>query len=126
MTFRTLARQFYRKALIKAEYWSSHGMPAWLSAISRYGIGRFLEKSFLGRDKFQHFRLWIQKRFAGYITDILLQGKRDLKELFNGSQVESIVHEHVAGRKNYVYEIDKLLTLTLAHYNLLKGNAYKT
>jgi len=122
---RRLARQFYREALFRAEYWSSHGMPAWFSAISRYGLGRFFEKSFLGSHKFQHFRLWTQKQFAGYITDVLIQGSRGLGEFFNLCQVESMVNEHISGKKNYIDEIDKLLTLTLAHNNLLKGGAYK-
>lgn len=120
-TLRSLTRRLHRNALIKAEYWSSHGMPNWLAAISRYGLGRFLEKSFLGRDKFQHFHLWTEKRFAGYIADVLLQGGRDLREFFNFRQVERMIHEHVTGRKNYLDEIDKLLTLTLAHRNLKAG-----
>ena len=113
-----LFRQLHRKALIKGEYWSSHGMPNWLATNSRYGLGRFLENSFLGRDKFQHFHRWTEKRFAGYIADVLLQGGRDLREFFNFRQVERMLHEHVVGRKNYLDEIDKLLTLALAHRNL--------
>ncbi|PXF56319.1 MAG: hypothetical protein C4B58_13910 [Deltaproteobacteria bacterium] len=120
-TLRSLTRRLHRNALIKAEYWSSHGMPNWLAPISRYGLGRFLEKSFLGRDKFQHFHLWTEKRFAGYIADVLLHGGRDLREFFNFSQVERMIHEHVTGRKNYLDEIDKLLTLALAHRNLKDG-----
>ncbi|MFV9645065.1 MAG: asparagine synthase-related protein [Desulfobacterales bacterium] len=121
-TLRSLTRRLHRNALIKAEYWSSLGMPNWLAAISRYGVGRFLEKSFLGRDKFEHFHRWTEKRFAGYIADVLLQGGGDLREFFNLRQVEKMIHEHMAGRKNYLDEIDKLLTLTLAHRNL-KGGA---
>ena len=119
--FRSLTRRFYREALFKTEYFSSHGMPTWLARISRFGLGRFLEKSFLGRHKFQHLHLWTRKQFAGYISDLLFQGSRDLGEFFNLRQVESMVHDHIAGRKNYVDEIDKLLTLTLVHNTLLKG-----
>jgi asparagine synthase (glutamine-hydrolysing) len=121
-TLRGFTRRLHRKALIKAEYWSSRGMPNWLAAISCYGLGRFLEKSFLGRDKFQHFHLWTKKHLDGYIADVLLQEGGDLREFFNRRQVERMLHEHVVGRKNYLDEIDKLLTLTLAHRNL-KGGA---
>ena len=117
---RSPVREFCREVMIKAEYWSSHGMPHWLAAISDYGIGRFLEKTFIGRDKFQHFRLWTQKRFASYIADILLQRNGGLEEFFNLRQVENMVHEHMTGRKNYLEEIDRLLTLTLAYRTLLK------
>jgi asparagine synthase (glutamine-hydrolysing) len=119
-------RKFRREVLIKAEYFASHGMPNWLTAISRYSLGRFLEKSFLGRDKFQHFRLWTEKRFADYIADVLIQGSRELGEFFNLPQVESMVHEHVAGKKNYIDEIDKLLTLILACNTLFKGSSFES
>lgn len=123
---RSLTRRLHRKALIKAEYWSSHGMPNWLAMISRYGIGRFIEKTFLGRDKFQHLRLWTQKYFATYITDVLLQGCDDLAEFLNTHQVERMVREHVAGRQNYTEEIDKILTLTLAYRIFLKNSYFET
>jgi asparagine synthase (glutamine-hydrolysing) len=118
---RRLTRRLHREAFIKAEYWSSHGMPNWLAAISRYGLGRFLEKSFLGRNKFQHFRLWTQTRLNEHLNDLLLQGGRELKDFFNLRQVETMVRHHLAGRQNYVDEIDKLLTIILTHRTLLKG-----
>jgi asparagine synthase (glutamine-hydrolysing) len=123
---KSLVRQLYRKGLIKGEYLSNHGMPNWVAAISRYGFGGILERSFLGRDKFQHFRLWIQKYFASYIGDILIAGSRDLGKVFNGRQVESMVREHADGKKNYIYEIDKLLTLILARNTLFRGGSYES
>jgi hypothetical protein len=123
--FGSLTRRLYRETLSKAEYWASHGMPNWLAAISRFGLGGILERSFLGRNKFQHFRLWTQKYFAGYIADILMAGSRNLGEFFNPRQVESMVHEHTAGRKNYIDEIDKLLTLILARNTLFRGGSYE-
>jgi len=124
-TLGCLIRQLHRKALIKAEYWSSHGMPNWLAAISRYGLGRFLEKTFLGRDKFQHFRLWTQKRFASYVTDVILQGTEDLEEFFNRLHIERMIREHMTGRKNYIDEIDKIMTITLGYRTLLKSDVSK-
>lgn len=107
-------RRFYREALIKSEYFASHGMPAWLAALGRFGVSRILERSFLGRDKFQHFRTWTQKRFAGHIEDLLIQGGRDLGDLFRRPRIETMVREHLAGRQNYTSEIDKILTLAIA------------
>jgi hypothetical protein len=120
-----MIRKFHREALIKAEYFASHGMPDWLATISQFGLREILERSFLGRNKFQHFRLWTQKRFAGYITDVLLQGSEDLEQFFNKRRIERMVREHLAGRQNYVDEIDKILTLTLAYRTLLKSNPFK-
>jgi asparagine synthase (glutamine-hydrolysing) len=113
-------RQFHREMLFKSEYIASHGMPDWLATISRFGISEILSKSFLGRHKFQHFRLWSQKYFAGYITDVLLKGLDDLGDFFVRRNVEDMVSAHLSGTQNYIDEIDKLLTLTLAYGNLLK------
>lgn len=121
LALRSLSRQFHRKALIKAEYWSSHGMPNWLALITRHDVGQFLEKWFLGRDKFQHFQLWIQKSFSAYITDVLLQEGDGLEEFFDRGAIESMVDDHVAGRQNYTQEIDKILTLSLGSRLLLKS-----
>jgi asparagine synthase (glutamine-hydrolysing) len=118
---RTLAKRFHREALFKAEYWSNKGLPTWLAAISRLGLLGVLDKSFLGRHKFQHLRLWTQERLGGYITDVLIEGSKDLGQFFDLRQVENMVQEHVAGRRNYVNEIDKLLTITLAQCTLLRG-----
>lgn len=119
---RGLTRRIYHRALIKAEYWSSDGMPNWLATISHLGLSGILEKSFIGRDKFQHFRLWTQKYFADYIADVLIAGSREMGEFFNLRQVESMVHEHIAGKKNYIDEIDKIMTLILARKTLFKGS----
>lgn len=118
---RGMVRQLHREALSKAEYFTSHGMPNWLAAISQFGLSGILDRNFLGRHKFQHFRLWTQKRFAGYITDVLLQRGEDLAEFFNRRRIENMVHEHVAGRQNYTEEIDKIMTLTLGYRTLLKA-----
>lgn len=119
---KSLTRQLYRKSLIKAEYWSSHGMPNWLATISNNGIQRLLDKIFIGRDKFQHFRLWTKKYFADYISDVLHEGTKEAGEFFNLDQIENIVNDHVAGKKNYINEIDKIMTLILARRTLFKGN----
>lgn len=114
-----MIRQLHREALIKAQYFASHGMN-WLAAISNLGLSGFLKRSFLEGDKFPRFRLWNRKRFASHLTDILLQETEDLKEFFDGRHVERMVRTHLPGRKNYLDEIDKLMTGTLAHNILLK------
>jgi asparagine synthase (glutamine-hydrolysing) len=120
---RGMIRQLRRGALIKAEYFASHGMPNWLAAISRLDASGLLERSFLGHDKFQHFRLWSQKYFAGYIRDILLQGGRDLKDILNRRQIEKMFRDHATGKTNYINELDKIVTLTLGSRALLENKS---
>jgi len=113
----------YREVLFKAEYWSSHGMPGWLSRISSFGLGRILQNNFLGRHKFQHYLAWSRTILSSYIWETLNSGLRELEPLFNRKTVMSMVDEHLKGRNNYLDEIDKLLTLCLASQILLKPSA---
>jgi asparagine synthase (glutamine-hydrolysing) len=116
---RKLAKRMYCEALFKAEYWASHGMPSWLAASTNYGLKRFLEKQFIGRHKFQHFRIWLQKDLAEYLKDMLLQGNSGLPEYFNHRNIERIVNDHISGYRNYINEIDILLILTLIQKKFL-------
>lgn len=113
--FRSMTLQLQRKTLIKAEYLSSHGMPNWLAAISRYGFGSFIDKSFLGRDKFQHFRTWIRKDLASYSEEVLHRDVRtSLDNYIDLPHVRRMLHDHINGKRNFAEEIDAVMTLVLA------------
>ena len=118
---RRLARRGYQEATFKAEYWSSHGMPGWLAAISGERVRRSLEKRFVGRHKFQHFSIWTREPLGGYLEDVILQGVREFSEFFDYGKVEIMLREHMGGRGNYINELDRLLTLILARQTLFKG-----
>ena len=105
-------RQAYRRAMVKAEYLTSHGAPRWMAPITT--CVPILEREFLGRDKFQHFRLWTRTRLAPLVRHTLLEdGAKRLDEWFDMKRVSKMVTEHIAGRANYIDEIDKVMTLTL-------------
>jgi len=120
---RRAARHAYHAVMAKAEYWTGHGMPDWLAHISRAGMDRSFEKMFIGRNKFQHFRTWSRKDFSNYIREVLLQRGAELGGLFIKSRIDQMVHDHLSGRRNYLEEIDKIMTLTFAYRNILKGFA---
>jgi asparagine synthase (glutamine-hydrolysing) len=109
-----------RRALIKAEYLTSHGAPDWLARLSASIPAFLLETRFLGVDKFQHFRFWMRHELSGYVRDVLDRDHTDLGEWFNMSRVAEMVDEHIDGRANYTTELDKLLTLALARKTLFQ------
>lgn len=113
----------YREVLFKAEYWSSHGMPGWLSRISSFGLDRILQNNFLGRHKFQHYLAWSRTVLSSYIWETLNSGLRGLEPLFSRERVMSMVDEHIKCKNNYLDEIDKLLTLCLVSQVLLKRDS---
>jgi asparagine synthase (glutamine-hydrolysing) len=104
----------YREFLFKADYAFNYGMPQWLAKLDHYLLAPLhIEKIFLGRHKFYHFRIWFRDELSAYVKELLLD-KRSLKRPYlNSKFVEKLVLEHTSGKKNYTTEITKLLTLEL-------------
>jgi asparagine synthase (glutamine-hydrolysing) len=113
-------RRAYRRAMAKTEYLTSHGAPNWVAALAASLPSRIMETRFLGRDKFQHFRLWIRNEFAAFVRETLvLDSKGDMERWFDMRRVVAMVEDHIAGRGNHTEEIDKLMTIALAQRTLL-------
>jgi asparagine synthase (glutamine-hydrolysing) len=117
----SLLRQGYRRVLVKSEYLTSHGAPDWMAALSaRLPL---LERGFLGRDKFQHFRIWMRNELSSFVRDVLFRDdQRDtLAAWFDMRRVSMMVTDHIAGRANYTEEIDKLMTVAMLHKTFDSG-----
>ena len=68
-------RAAFEQFRFKAEYVYDYGMPQWLAKLD-HAIARLrLEKLFLGRHKFYHFRIWYRDALAPYVKEMLLDGK---------------------------------------------------
>jgi asparagine synthase (glutamine-hydrolysing) len=107
--------------LAKAEYAYDYGMPNWLVKMDRYLSLFQLERLFLGRQKFCHFRKWYRHPLAKYVKDILLDQRSRSRPYVNGAVLEKMVHEHTKGLGNFTVEIHKLLSIELLHRTLIDG-----
>ena len=107
-------RREWRRAVIKAEYMTSHGAPGWLARLSAALPAALLETRFLGVDKFYHFRHWTRGPLAPIVRDILADGRDGLGEWFDTRRIESMVEDHIAGRANHLDAIDKLMDVCTA------------
>jgi asparagine synthase (glutamine-hydrolysing) len=117
--FTNQLRQSVEQFLTKAEYAYDYGMPDWLARIDRAFQPLRLERLFLGRQKFCHFRTWYKHELAGYVREILLDPRSRSRPYVNGNNLEACVNAHVSGLRNYTVEIHKLLSLELLHRALL-------
>src|SRR3989339_6259 len=110
----------YREFLFKADYAFNYGMPQWLARLDHYLLAPFhVERIFLGRHKFYHFRPWFRDELSAYVKEILID-QRSLKRPFlNGKFAEKVVLDHTSGKLNYTTEITKLLTIELLHRLLI-------
>jgi asparagine synthase (glutamine-hydrolysing) len=121
-TGRGVTRQRIRRALIKAEYLTSHGAPDWLAAIASRLPKSVIETRFLGVDKFQHFRYWMRREVSAFVRDSLLgDADNGLHERFDMAAIARMVEAQIDGRANYTNELDQLLTLTAVRKRLFKA-----
>lgn len=109
-----LARAFL-EFTFKAEYGYDYGMPQWLAGVDHKLSFLHLERLFLGRHKFCHFRVWYRDQLAAYVKEILLDQRALARPYIQRSFLEAMVRDHAAGNRNYTTEIHRLLTLELQH-----------
>jgi asparagine synthase (glutamine-hydrolysing) len=115
------ARHLLEEFTFKAEYAYDYGMPQWLAKVDHVFAPLHLERLFLGRHKFYHFRVWFRDELAPYLRDVLLARRARERPYLNGASLEKIVNEHTSGRGNYTLELHRLLAMELACRQLIEA-----
>ena len=116
----TRFRHLYEEFTFKAEYAYDYGMPQWVAAIDHVLSPLHLERLFLGRHKFYHFRVWYRDRLHQYIKDILLDPRTLARPYLDGRCLEEMVSSHIKGHRNYTTEIHHILTSELIQRKLVE------
>lgn len=99
----------------KAEYAYDHGMPQWVSRIDHFFSPFHLERLFLGRHKYYHFRVWYRDVLFQYVREMLLDSRTLSRPYLDRRGVEAVVRGHLKEGRNYTNEIHKVLSLELTH-----------
>lgn len=99
----------------KAEYAYDYGMPQWVAKTDHVFSSLHLERLFLGRHKFYHFRIWYREALAQYVREMLLDPRTLSRPYLDRTALESMVRGHLKGDSNYTTAIHKVLTLELIH-----------
>ncbi len=99
----------------KAEYAYDYGMPQWVANADHSLSALHLERLYLGRHKFLHYRVWYRDALAKYVREVLLDPLTLSRPYLNRSTLEMIVNGHLKGNRNYTTSIHKMLTLELLH-----------
>lgn len=99
----------------KAEYAYDYGMPQWVAWIDHLFSPLHLERLFLGRHKFLHYRVWYRDALAQYVRQILLDPLTLSRPYLQPMRLETIVSDHLKGTRNYTTTIHKMLTMELLH-----------
>jgi asparagine synthase (glutamine-hydrolysing) len=99
----------------KAEYAYDYGMPQWLAALDHAFSFVHFERMWVGRHKIFHLRPWYRDHLSQYVRDMLLNPRALARPYLNRDAVTNIVTKHLNGTRNYTLELNRLLTLELAH-----------
>jgi asparagine synthase (glutamine-hydrolysing) len=105
----------YHNFTFKAEYAYNHGMPQRLAQIDHFLAPLHLERLFLGRHKYYHFRGWYRDSLSGYVQEMLLDPRTLSRPYWEKNTLEAMVRHHIKGDRNYTNEIHRALSLELAH-----------
>jgi asparagine synthase (glutamine-hydrolysing) len=111
----TVARRRWLDFTFKAEYAYDSGMPQLMARIDHLFSPLHLERIFLGRHKFSHFRVWYRDVLSKYIQAMLLDSRTLSRPYLERNMLETIVRGHTKGDRNYTAAIHKVLTLELLH-----------
>lgn len=109
-----VSREF-QQFTMKAEYAYDYGMPQWVARLDHVLSPFHLERLFLGRHKFYHFRVWYRDALSQYVREMLLDPRTLARPYLERNGLTTMVRDHVAGVRNYTTEIHKVLTLELLH-----------
>jgi asparagine synthase (glutamine-hydrolysing) len=107
--------QTFQEFIFKAEYAYDYGMPQPLARIDHLFSAFHLERVFLGRHKFYHFRVWYRDALAQYVREMLLDRQTLSRPYLQPKKLEAMVRGHLKGDRNYTLAIHKVLTLELIH-----------
>jgi len=115
-------RRILSKAVCKLDYLYAEGLPHWLSPFDPLFDLVDSRARLFGWHKFLHYRRWFRRELADYIAGTLKEvTTRRSSPFWNFGFLESLAHEHINGRRNYVHEIDAVLTLDAVDRLLFHG-----
>lgn len=118
--FVSAANRLFQDLTVRAEYAYDYGMPQWLAAADHLLAPLHLERLFLGRHKFYHFRIWYRDELAEYVQAVLLDSAALSRPYLRRDRLEPMVKSHVAGEANFTNEIHRLLTCELIQRYLIE------
>jgi len=81
-----------------------------------------LNKLVLGFEFFRHYNLWFRRELASYLVETLLDERTLSRPYWNADFVKRMVADHIDGRRRYLSEIRKVLTIELIHRVLIEGD----
>jgi len=105
-----LQRSFFEGSF-KLDYLYNEGMPHWLSPFDRFLDGVDARVRIFGHHKYLHYRSWFRRELASYLREALSDRAVGEARFWNPAFLAQMTNAHIEGRRNYMLEINTVLTL---------------
>src|SRR5204862_7794185 len=97
----------YQEFTFKAEYAYDYRMPQWLARLDHTFAPLHLERLFIGRHKFHHFRVWYRDELSQCLREMLLDSNARNRPYLRAHSLEEMLKAYTNGCRNYAFEIHK-------------------
>jgi asparagine synthase (glutamine-hydrolysing) len=115
--FSSVASIWY-KTSFRLDYWRKDALPHWLAGFDDLLCGL---DGILGSHRFLTYRRWFRDELAEYVCDQLRASRTLQGPLWNKRFVDRLADDHIKGRKNYLPDIDMVLTCAAIDRLLLRA-----
>jgi asparagine synthase (glutamine-hydrolysing) len=105
-----LLRRLFCDVTFKLDYIYSESLPNALAPFDSL-IGHLDAVGIMGLHKFLRYRRWFRTELATYLKEALANARSRQMPYWNENFLERMATEHISGRRNYVREINAVLTL---------------
>jgi asparagine synthase (glutamine-hydrolysing) len=105
------SRRIFSKAVCKLDYLRSEGLPRHLSRFDPLWTELTSALGIAGLHKYLPYRVWFQRELAAYVDGTLKNAQVRHSSLWDSRFLEHMASDHATGYKNYMREIDAVLTL---------------
>jgi asparagine synthase (glutamine-hydrolysing) len=116
--------RLFSKVTFKLDYVNNEGLPHSLSPLDpvlrRFAAGARI----LGLHKHLHYRSWFRRELAAYVNEVLTDVRARRSRFWDSVFLEHMAREHTCGRKNYVHEINAVLTLEAVERLIIRGSSH--
>lgn len=100
------------KVTFKFDYYYSHGLPRALSPLDPMFQPFGAAARLFGSHRYLHYPSWFRRELMPYVRESLAEAQKWQNSFWNIDFVKRMAEVHGSGRKNYVQEINAVLTLT--------------
>lgn len=119
----TALRHLLCDATFKLNYLYNEGMPHWLGRFDPLLRHVNSALSVFGQHKYLHYRSWFRRELAPYTNDRLSDAYVMQNPWWNAKFLQDIATRHASGYKNYLREINAVITIEAIDRLLLRQSA---